>query len=70
MHFKLKPYIYTAAACLMILLFCHSPSAFSDSLFEIKRIGNIHSYENNAFVIRSETAGRSAFMTMSVSTGL
>ena len=57
MHFKLKPYIYTAAACLMILIFCHSPSAFSDSLFEIKRIGNIHSYENNAFVIRSETAG-------------
>ena len=57
MHFKLKPYIYTAAACLMILIFCHSPSAFSDSLFEIKRIGNIHSYENNAFVIRSESAG-------------
>ena len=57
MHFKLKPFIYIAAACLMMLLFCNFRSACSDSLFEIKRIGNIHSYDNNAFVIRSDAAG-------------
>ena len=41
----------------MIFFACADNSAFGDESFEIKRIGNIHPYADNAFRISTSEAG-------------
>ena len=63
MHFKNKFCLYATSLCLIFFLCCTCCSSIGGNVFEIKRIGNIHSYEKNAFLIHSTVAGE---MTISI----
>ena len=57
MHFKMKYSLFTASVCLFFFSCCFCSFSFGEKIFEIKRIGNIHSYEKNAFLIQSTVCG-------------
>ena len=57
MHFRLRKIWYTIFICAVVLFCSIWNSACSGNTFEIKRVGNIHSYENNAFRVYAQEGG-------------
>ena len=57
MHFRLSKKLYPAFVCAVILICGIWNDASSGNVFEIKRVGNIHSYENNVFRVNAEEDG-------------
>ena len=57
MHFGMRKKKNMIFICAVILLCSIWVSACSGNAFEIKRVGNIHSYENNAFRVYTEEDG-------------
>lgn len=56
MHFRLKNIMYLVLFCVVMICSIWN-TACCGSAFEIKRVGNIHPYVNNAFRISTEEAG-------------
>lgn len=63
MHFRLENKLYQAFICAVVVLCSIWNTACGKSMFEIKRVGNIHSYESNAFRVYAEEDG---YLTISI----
>ena len=57
MHFRLRQKIYPVLICAVLIISSVWNTAYCGNAFEVKRVGNIHPYDNNAFRISTEEDG-------------